>query len=107
MLENFRRNKSKFKLVRFSKKEINKIMEVYSKKIAIGEWKDYSILFSQNYATFCIHKSFSRSPEFKIFKYNENSKKYTLSKKSQIVARSQSLNKLLQLLKKLSLRLIK
>lgn len=107
MLENFRRTKSKFKLVRFSKKEINKIMEIYSKKIAIGEWKDYSIFFSQNYATFCIHKSFSRSPEFKILKYNENSKKYTLSKKSQIVARSQSLNKLLQFLKKPSLRLIR
>ena len=59
MLENFKSNKNKFKLVRFSKLEINKIMEIYSKKkFAIGEWKDYSIFFSKNFAIFNIHKAF-------------------------------------------------
>ena len=107
MLENFKSNKNKFKLVRFSKQEINKIMEIYSIKIAIGEWKDYSIFFSKNCAIFNIHKSFSRSPEFKILKYYQNREKYTLSNKHQILAKSTSLNKLLTLLKKPNLRLIK
>ena len=33
------------KLVRFKKFELNKIMSIYSKKISIGEWKDYSTIF--------------------------------------------------------------
>ena len=32
-------------LVRFKKEEINQIMEIYSKKISIGEWKDYLFVF--------------------------------------------------------------
>lgn len=107
MLENFQSNKNKFKLVRFSKLEINKIMEIYSKKIAIGEWKDYSLFFSKNCAIFNIHKAFLGSPEFKILKYYQNTEKYTLSNKNQILAKSTSLNKLLKLLKKPNLRLIK
>ena len=65
MLENFKSNKNKFKLVRFSKLEINKIMEIYSKKIAIGEWKDYSIFFSKNCAIFNIHKAFQGAQNLK------------------------------------------
>ena len=49
-------------LVRFKKEEINLIMEVYSRKISTGEWKDYSISFQKNYAIFSIHKSFKYIP---------------------------------------------
>ena len=97
----------KRKLIRFEKFEINKIMEIYSEKISSGEWKDYSIFFSKHCAIFNIHKSFSRSPEFKILKYYQNREKYTLSNKHQILAKSTSLNKLLKLLKKPNLILIK
>ena len=34
-------------IVRFKKNEINQIMEIYSKKISTGEWKDYSISFQK------------------------------------------------------------
>ena len=65
-------NLKKSKIIRFKKEEIHEIMELYSKKISIGEWKDYSIFFSKNFAIFNIHKAFSRSPEFKILKYYQN-----------------------------------
>ena len=58
----------KKKLIRFKKDEINKIMEIYSKKISIGEWKDYSISFKNNYAIFSIHKSYKFGPTFEIKK---------------------------------------
>ena len=38
-------NLKKSKIIRFKKEEIHEIMELYSKKISIGEWKDYSITF--------------------------------------------------------------
>ena len=38
-------NLKKSKITSFKKKEIHEIMELYSKKISIGEWKDYSITF--------------------------------------------------------------
>ena len=55
-------------IVRFKKNEINQIMEIYSKKISTGEWKDYSISFQKNYAIFSIHKSFKLEPYYQIEK---------------------------------------
>tara|TARA_A100001015_G_scaffold111028_1_gene123244 strand:+ start:2460 stop:2780 length:321 start_codon:yes stop_codon:yes gene_type:complete len=100
------KNKS-YHIVRFSKDEINRIMKIYSQKIAIGEWKDYSICFQKNYALFCIHKSFLVSPEFEILKKNHNSQKYTLSSRSRIIIKSASLKKVLQQLMKPTLLLVK
>ena len=40
-------NLKKSKIIRFKKEEIHEIMELYSKKISIGEWKDYSITFQK------------------------------------------------------------
>ena len=36
------------KFVGFQKGEIHTIMELYSKKISIGEWKDYSISYNKD-----------------------------------------------------------
>ena len=55
-------------IVRFKKNEINQIMEIYTKKISTGEWKDYSISFQKNYAIFSIHKSFKLEPYYQIEK---------------------------------------
>ena len=65
------------RLVRFKKDEIYQIMEIYSKKISIGEWKDYSMSFEKNIATFSIHKSFRHALSFQIGK-NILEKTYTL-----------------------------
>lgn len=97
--------REKFNLVRFNKAELNRIMEIYSKKIAIGEWKDYSICFKRNYALFCIHKSFQLAPTFEIMK-NENVK-FTLSSQNKIISRSNSLNVILKFLNKPYLKLIR
>ena len=55
-------NLKRSKLIRFRKEEIHQIMEVYSRKISIGEWKDYSISFQKSHAVFAIHKSFKLGP---------------------------------------------
>lgn len=107
MLENFKKNRKNFKIVRFSKKEINNIMEIYSKKISIGEWKDYSIQFEKNFAMFAIHKSHAHFPEYKILKFSFKQDNYILLRKNSIVLKSAFLKNLLSYLRKPNLKLIK
>ena len=98
------RNYLKKSLVRFKKEEINEIMDLYSKKISIGEWKDYSISFKDDQAIFSIHKSYKLGP---IFQIKKNKKFFVLNKHNNTVKTSESLKKLLQYLKKPSLKLVK
>ena len=56
------------KFVGFQKREIHTIMELYSKKISIGEWKDYSISYNKDYAIFSIHRSIKQGSSFQIKK---------------------------------------
>ena len=94
-------------IVRFKKKEINLIMEVYSRKISTGEWKDYSISFQKNYAIFSIHKSFKYIPYYQIKKNLLKRKAYTLLHNNSIVLHSNTLNVIINHLKKPSLKLVR
>jgi len=94
-------------IVRFKKEEINLIMEVYSKKISTGEWKDYSISFQKNYAVFSIHKSFKFVPYYQIKKDLLRKKAYTLLHNNCIVIYSSTLNVIVNHLKKPSLKLVR
>lgn len=93
--------------VRFKKKEINQIMEIYSKKISIGEWKDYSISFQKNYAIFSIHKSFKVGPSYQIKKIFLKNKLYTLISQNNIIMTSNKLYKVTKYLSKPNLKLIR
>ena len=94
-------------LVRFKKEEINLIMEVYSRKISTGEWKDYSISFQKNYAIFSIHKSLKYIPYYQIKKNLLKSKAYTLLHNNSIVLYSNTLSVIVDHLKKPSLKLVR
>ena len=100
-------NLKKSKVIRFKKNEIYEIMELYSKKISIGEWKDYSICFRSNYALFCIHKSFNLYPSFQIMKKNNKGISYYLSSGNKLLIKSNSLNKVLSYFNKPSLKLVR
>ena len=94
-------------IVRFKKEEINLIMEVYSQKISTGEWKDYSISFQKNYAVFSIHKSFKFIPYYQIKKNFLRKKVYTLIQNNSIVLYSNTLNVIVNHLRKPSLKLVR
>tara|TARA_B100000035_G_scaffold287295_1_gene272153 strand:- start:3114 stop:3404 length:291 start_codon:yes stop_codon:yes gene_type:complete len=94
-------------IVRFKKEEINLIMDVYSRKISTGEWKDYSISFQKNYAVFSIHKSFKYIPYYQIKKNLLKNKAYTLLHNNSIVLYSNTLNVIVNYLRKPSLKLVR
>ena len=47
----------------FSKDELAKILNLYSKGVSNGEWKDYAIHFNKNNAFFYIFKHSLAAPE--------------------------------------------
>ncbi len=82
-------------------------MSIYSEKIALNEWKDYSISFQTNYALFCIHKSFNINPSYKILKVSNKLPIFSLLSEKNILKKSKSLRELLNYFKKPNLRLVR
>ena len=58
----------------FSKNELSKILNLYSKGVSRGEWKDYAIDFNKNNAFFYIFKHTLAGPECVLNKSLEKKK---------------------------------
>ena len=70
----------------FSKDELAKILNLYSKGVSSGEWKDYAIDFNKNNAFFYIFKHSLAAPECILNKSLERKKRkifYNLKSKNQ------------------------
>ena len=70
----------------FSKDELAKILNLYSKGVSRGEWKDYAIDFHKNNAFFYIFKHSLAAPECVLNKSMERKKKrifYNLKSNNQ------------------------
>ena len=69
----------------FSKYELVKILNLYSKGVSSGEWKDYAIDFNKNNAFFYIFKHSLAAPECVLNKSLEKKKRrifYNLKSKN-------------------------
>ncbi len=64
-LENFRRSR---KHVSFHKSELRELMNVYSRRVASGEWRDYAIDHMVGMAIFSIFRSSFEMPLYRIAK---------------------------------------
>ena len=94
------------RFVGFQKREIHTIMELYSRKISIGEWKDYSISYDKECAIFSIHRSIKQGSSFQIKKIKKINT-YVLTYQNTTLAVSSSLLSIIDHLKKPVLRIIK
>ena len=69
----------------FSKEELSKILNLYSKGVSSGNWKDYAIDFNKNNAFFYIFKHTLAAPECILNKSLEKRKRrifYNLKSKN-------------------------
>jgi len=89
--------KEKEKVI-FSKKDLNSIISIYSQKVSMGIWKDYSINFEKNYAEFSIYKHTHASPEFSIVK--DKKKIFFIYSRAQELKKSKYIKDVLEVLKK-------
>lgn len=54
--------------VRFDKRELNRILGLYGRMVAAGEWRDYAIDFCEDCAVFSIYRRSSEMPLYRIEK---------------------------------------
>jgi hypothetical protein len=57
--------------VRFERRELDRILRVYGRKVADGEWRDYAIDFMKDRAVFSV---FRRASEIPIYRIEKNPK---------------------------------
>ena len=57
--------------VTFNRRELNRILDLYGRKVAAGEWRDYAIDFLKDRAVFSV---FRRSTEVPIYRIEKNPK---------------------------------
>ena len=55
--------------VTFSRRELDRILNLYGRKVAAGEWRDYAIDFFRDRAVFSV---FRRACEFPIYRIEKN-----------------------------------
>jgi hypothetical protein len=65
-LADFRRNGKR--MVSFDRQELRQLLDVYSRRVATGEWKDYAIDLGRGAAVFSIFRSSFDTPLFSIVK---------------------------------------
>jgi Protein of unknown function (DUF2794) len=54
--------------VRFDRAELNRILAVYGRMVAAGEWRDYALDFLEEAAVFSIFRRASEMPLFRVEK---------------------------------------
>lgn len=95
--------------VTFSRRELDRILSLYGRKVAAGEWRDYAIDFFKDRAVFSV---FRRTSEFPIYRIEKNPRlerrqgAYSvISATGHIVRRGRELDRVLGALDR-SLRLV-
>ncbi|MGD0189675.1 MAG: DUF2794 domain-containing protein [Rhizomicrobium sp.] len=57
--------------VRFERRELDRILRIYGRMVAAGEWRDYAIDFLPERAVFSVYRRSSEAPMFSIEKRPE------------------------------------
>jgi hypothetical protein len=55
-------------LVAFNRQELNEILQVYGRKVAAGEWRDYAIDHRRDEAVFSVFRRTTEMPLYRIVK---------------------------------------
>jgi len=53
---------------RFDRRELNRILDIYGRMVAAGEWRDYAIDFENDCATFSIYRRTSEMALYRVEK---------------------------------------
>ncbi len=92
----------------FSKEELTKILDLYSKGVSRGQWRDYAIDFSKNNAFFYIFKHSNSQPHCVLNKYIEKKRKkiFYILLSNNLSKKFENIDKLIIDLKRKTFRVI-
>jgi hypothetical protein len=82
----------------FDRAELNKILAIYSDRVARGEWRDYAIDHRPNMAAFAVFRSCYEWPLFVIAKFSPNMQRqgrYLVSSGQRKLAQGRSIDEVL------------
>ncbi len=89
-------------MVGFDRKELTAILNVYGRKVAGGEWRDYAIDFLRDRALFSIYKRSSERPLYVVEKNprlrNRQGQYMVLTQEGRVLRRGHDLPTVLRVL---------
>jgi hypothetical protein len=92
------RRKGKAKRVTFDRQELRQLLDVYSRRVASGEWKDYAIDMRHGAAVFSIFRHTFDLPVFAVAKRsNGRNCDYLLFSGREQIKRGQSMGEILSM----------
>jgi len=90
--------------VTFDRRELNRILGLYGRKVAAGEWRDYAIDFLRDRAVFSVFRRASEVPIYRIEKNPKLARRQgayaIVSSTGLIVRRGHELDRVLRVLDK-------
>jgi hypothetical protein len=90
--------------VTFTRRELDRILSLYGRKVAAGEWRDYAIDFLKDRAVFSVFRRSSEIPIYRIEKNPQLARRQgaysVISAAGLIVRRGQELDRVLRVLDK-------
>ena len=119
LVKNINQNKSatnikitEKKLIFFSKFELSLILNLYSRQVSKGNWKDYALDSQVDNAIFSVYKHSQDKPLYQIIKNSNkgfrNKPNFYIKKNEEIISHSKELSKIiLNFEKKLSIKKLK
>ena len=95
----------------FIKKELQTILNLYAKKVSLGDWKDYGLSINKKEITFDVYQRSSEKPIYRISKNlnpkNKSEKFYILDKNGRLLRKSGNLDSLINEVELTKLKLVK
>ena len=95
----------------FIKKELQTILNLYAKKVSLGDWKDYGLSINKKEITFDVYQRSSEKPIYRISKNlnpkNKSEKFYILDKNGGLLRKSGNLDSLINEVEWTKLKLVK
>lgn len=89
-------------MVSFDRRELNTILNLYGRKVADGEWRDYAMDFLRDRALFSIYKRASERPLYVVEKNpklrNRQGQYVVLSQEGRVLKRGHELATVLRVL---------
>ncbi|MFN3655751.1 MAG: DUF2794 domain-containing protein [Pseudolabrys sp.] len=96
--------------VTFNRRELNRILDLYGRKVAAGEWRDYAIDFLKDRAVFSVFRRTSEVPLYRIEKDPKLAQRQgaysVISASGHILRRGHELERVLRAIDKSSLALV-
>ncbi|HEX9767547.1 MAG TPA: DUF2794 domain-containing protein [Kiloniellales bacterium] len=67
-LRAYRRRRRRRAAVYFSRRELNLLLGLFTRRVLAGEWRDYSIDNHETFAAFCVYRRAYDAPLYKVLK---------------------------------------